>query len=471
MNGLGARIEAAWRTACLIAVDGPGGVGQGHHRQAARRPFQAAPSRYRLLYRAVGWRQPGAWPAAPVAAASPAAGRPRRPRAARRRGRTGASKVRRNPAGVRANLLKFQREFASQAPGAVLDGRDIGTVICPDAPVKLFVTARRSAAERRFRELRARGGHYKAARSCRDGGAGPSRQRTGGCTFEAAPDAFLLDTSGHGCRRGLRRRVGIHREQGLSSRRAVSRRRRIEDYQRRLRHGRVRTRCFKAVDPPDLTGWPTGGSVSPGIDEGRGIEWLRAAPCVRSRTTPPARSSLRSSTNRSAVRRASKARSSRARVVRIANDFVVVDVGLKSEGRIAAPRIRQRRPAAGGQGRRHRRRLRRPHGEQGRRSRPVARQGASRGSLDRPREGLHRPGARHGHDLRPRQGRLHGRPVGRRGLPAGQPGRCPPGARRRPADGPGPAVRHPQDGPPPRQHRRVAPRRAWKRPAPRTAPA
>ena len=77
----------------------------------------------------------------------------------------------------------------------------------------------------------------------------------------------------------------------------------------------------------------------------------------------------------------------------------------------------------------------------------------------RPREGVHRAGACHGHDLRPREGRLHGRPRRRRGLPAGQPGRRPPGARRRPADGPGPAVRHPQDGPPPRQHRRVAPRR------------
>ena len=66
----------------------------------------------------------------------------------------------------------------------MLDGRDIGTVVCPDAPVKLFVTASAEArAERRYQELRERGGrHYKTARSCGDGGAGPSRQRTGGCT-------------------------------------------------------------------------------------------------------------------------------------------------------------------------------------------------------------------------------------------------------------------------------------------------
>ena len=59
---------------------------------------------------------------------------------------------------VRANLLNFQKKFASQRTGAVLDGRDVGTVICPDAPVKLFVTASADArAERRYQELRGRG--------------------------------------------------------------------------------------------------------------------------------------------------------------------------------------------------------------------------------------------------------------------------------------------------------------------------
>jgi CMP/dCMP kinase len=55
---------------------------------------------------------------------------------------------------VRAALLDFQRQFAAQAGGAVLDGRDIGTVICPDATAKLFVTASPEVrAERRFRQL------------------------------------------------------------------------------------------------------------------------------------------------------------------------------------------------------------------------------------------------------------------------------------------------------------------------------
>ena len=61
-------------------------------------------------------------------------------------------------AGVRAALLDFQRTFAAQAGGAVLDGRDIGTVIAPHAQAKLFVTARAEVrAERRWRQLAAQG--------------------------------------------------------------------------------------------------------------------------------------------------------------------------------------------------------------------------------------------------------------------------------------------------------------------------
>lgn len=59
---------------------------------------------------------------------------------------------------VRAALLDYQRDFAGQAPGAVLDGRDIATVVCPDAPVKIFVTASpEERARRRWTELVARG--------------------------------------------------------------------------------------------------------------------------------------------------------------------------------------------------------------------------------------------------------------------------------------------------------------------------
>jgi CMP/dCMP kinase len=56
---------------------------------------------------------------------------------------------------VRANLLAFQRDFAARKPGAVLDGRDIGTVVCPDADLKFFVTAATDVrARRRYDELR-----------------------------------------------------------------------------------------------------------------------------------------------------------------------------------------------------------------------------------------------------------------------------------------------------------------------------
>ncbi|MFG1213620.1 (d)CMP kinase [Xanthobacter flavus] len=108
----------------------------------------------------------------------------------------GASVVAARP-GVRAALLDLQRRFASQPGGAVLDGRDIGTVICPEAPAKLFVTARPEVrADRRFRELRGRGEatSYNAVladilkRDERDSGRSSA-------PLLKADDAVLLDTS------------------------------------------------------------------------------------------------------------------------------------------------------------------------------------------------------------------------------------------------------------------------------------
>src|SRR5690606_10971710 len=66
--------------------------------------------------------------------------------------------------GVRRALVEKQREFARTPPGAVLDGRDIGTVVCPDAGVKLYVTATADVrARRRLAEIEARGGHAEFA--------------------------------------------------------------------------------------------------------------------------------------------------------------------------------------------------------------------------------------------------------------------------------------------------------------------
>ena len=99
--------------------------------------------------------------------------------------------------GVRAALLDLQRRFAARPGGAVLDGRDIGTVICPDAQVKLFVTASpEKRAQRRALELRGRGEDVDYAdvladirrRDERDAGRSAA-------PLIAAPDAVRLDTS------------------------------------------------------------------------------------------------------------------------------------------------------------------------------------------------------------------------------------------------------------------------------------
>ncbi|QLF68985.1 (d)CMP kinase [Peteryoungia desertarenae] len=107
-----------------------------------------------------------------------------------------ASQIATMPA-VRRALVEAQRRFAQKKPGTVLDGRDIGTVVCPEAPVKLFVTANAEVrARRRFDEIRAKG---QAAdfdqifddvkrRDERDMGRADS-------PLKPAADAHLLDTS------------------------------------------------------------------------------------------------------------------------------------------------------------------------------------------------------------------------------------------------------------------------------------
>jgi cytidylate kinase len=100
-------------------------------------------------------------------------------------------------AGVRAALLDFQRQFAGQPGGAVLDGRDIGTVICPHAPAKIFVTAAAEVrAERRFRQLTAQGEGVTYADILADIRKRDERDshRSAAPLIRAA-DAQLLDTS------------------------------------------------------------------------------------------------------------------------------------------------------------------------------------------------------------------------------------------------------------------------------------
>ena len=92
---------------------------------------------------------------------------------------------------VRAALLDFQREFARKKPGAVLDGRDIGTVICPTAEFKFYVTASVQArAERRFKELEVTGVTIEEIKEDIK-----SRDERDAKQSQPAEDAILIDTS------------------------------------------------------------------------------------------------------------------------------------------------------------------------------------------------------------------------------------------------------------------------------------
>jgi len=98
---------------------------------------------------------------------------------------------------VRAALLLFQRAFAAQPPGAVLDGRDIGTVICPNADVKIFVTATPEVrASRRAAEYRTQGRNIAETDVLADIIQRDKRdQSRAAAPLKQAPDAHLLDTT------------------------------------------------------------------------------------------------------------------------------------------------------------------------------------------------------------------------------------------------------------------------------------
>ncbi len=102
---------------------------------------------------------------------------------------------------VRAALLNFQRDFAKREPGAVLDGRDIGTVICPEAEVKFFITASVEARVlRRFRELQGLG----VATSLEDVTADVvARDARDAVRTLVAADAIVVDTSDLGVEEAL----------------------------------------------------------------------------------------------------------------------------------------------------------------------------------------------------------------------------------------------------------------------------
>ena len=190
----------------IIAIDGPAAAGKGTLGRRLAQHLNLAFLDTGGLYRAVALKvlDRGADPSDPAAAEAAAkAIQPldlETPRLREDRVSQAASVVAAQPA-VRAALLAFQRDFAHHPPpgfeGALLDGRDIGTVVCPDATVKLFVTASAEArAMRRFKELQAAGVGIIYERVLQDIEQRDARDRERQTApLRPAGDAIELDTT------------------------------------------------------------------------------------------------------------------------------------------------------------------------------------------------------------------------------------------------------------------------------------
>lgn len=183
-------------SAFTVAIDGPAAAGKGTISRAVADRFGMAHLDTGLLYRAVGAKCAGNPEKAVDAARSLSPADLRRDDLRTAQAGEAASRIAAIP-DVRAALLAFQRDFARRAGGAVLDGRDIGTVICPSADVKLYVTASPQVrAARRFAELQAAGADTTLeqvlaevkARDARDMGRADAPLRP-------ADDAHIIDTS------------------------------------------------------------------------------------------------------------------------------------------------------------------------------------------------------------------------------------------------------------------------------------
>lgn len=193
--------------ALIIAVDGPAAAGKGTLSRRLAAEYKLAHLDTGALYRATardvlaaGIDPTDADAAAAIATRLDPATLGDPALRSEAVGRT-ASIVSAHPA-VRAALLEYQRNFAYHPPegteGAVLDGRDIGTVVCPQATVKLFVTASLEArSNRRLRELEAAGGPVDAAAVLADMQARDERDSSRSASpLKPATDAVVLDTSG-----------------------------------------------------------------------------------------------------------------------------------------------------------------------------------------------------------------------------------------------------------------------------------
>jgi CMP/dCMP kinase len=186
----------------VIAVDGPAASGKGTIASRLAAAYGLPMLDTGLLYRAVGVRilAAGGDLDDPVSAEASARGLElselEKPEVRTRAAGEAASRCAVHP-GVRKALFELQRAFATQEGGAVLDGRDIGTVICPEAPAKLYVTASPEVrAQRRWKQLLGQGETVTfddiladiRKRDERDGGRKDA-------PMTQAADAVLLDTS------------------------------------------------------------------------------------------------------------------------------------------------------------------------------------------------------------------------------------------------------------------------------------
>jgi cytidylate kinase len=200
----------------IVAVDGPAAAGKGTLARAIARRFGLHFLDTGLLYRMVGLAVLDAGDDPRDAAAAIRAARALDPL------RYGERDLRSEAVGdaasfvavipdVRAALLGFQREFAGRPPGAVLDGRDIGTIVCPSAQVKIFVTASPEVrARRRVRELAEAGIGTDYATVLADIRARDERDRARvAAPLIPASDAHVLDTSAMNIEEAVNRAIEI----------------------------------------------------------------------------------------------------------------------------------------------------------------------------------------------------------------------------------------------------------------------
>jgi len=200
----------------IIAIDGPAASGKGTLAKRIAAHFGLAHLDTGLLYRAVARdvrARGGALDDPDAAAAAARALDPATLDAPdlRAAGLGEAASIVAGIASVRAALLQFQRDFARRPPGAVLDGRDIGTVVCPDADIKIYVTA--SAEVRARRRHLEKAGRGEAATY--EGVLEDIRRRDkrdasrDAAPMQQAPDAFLLDTSNLDIETAFNTAVGV----------------------------------------------------------------------------------------------------------------------------------------------------------------------------------------------------------------------------------------------------------------------